>query len=244
MSSYKKRKYTKQKYTPFTKETKYFDVALEDDMVNQGGSWTNTELSTTDRVDNTGTAIAAYAFQALIPSAQGSGYGEVLGNKYLLKYIRVRGDLTSVAKQDQADVPKSTVCRLVLVLDKMARGAQAQGEDLFTDWGAVRANVHSFLAMGNNPGRFKILADKQFVINGTNAATDDTNKCSITNGTVNFSFFWKPKTALVVTLKGGTGSTPGITELAGHNIFLVALSTDSAASKLVVNACSRTYYSE
>lgn len=244
MSSYKRRKYTQQKYAPFTKETKYFDVAIEDNNIRQSSTWTATELSTDKRVDNTGTGIAAYASNTLIPSAQGSGYGEIIGNKYLLKYLRVRGDITCLLNQDQADVAKSIVGRIILVLDKQAQGGQAQGEEIFTDWGGAGSTVHAFLAMGLNPNRFKILADKQFIFNMTNAATDDTNKCSVTGATQSFSLFWKPKTALLVQLKGATGSTPAVTELAGNNIFMLALATGAVADNIQLNACSRAYYSE
>lgn len=248
MSYYNKRRKhnQRQQITNFAKETKYFDTSIEDELINNGSTgWVSTELPTTQRVDENGTTITAYAENTLIPSATGTGYGQVIGNHYNLKHIRIRGFIKTLIDSDQVDVHPSLIVRLVLILDTQPNGAQAQGEDIFTDFVNSNSNVHTFLAMGDNPGRFRILQDRRIVLQGTNTAADNTGpiRHSHCGEGQDFSIHWKPKETMHVRLKGATGSTPGITELSNANIFLLALQS-GVTNQVRISACCRAYYCE
>jgi len=175
----------------------------------------------------------------LIPSAIGAGYGQVVGSKYRLKKIRARGSVFNVVTSDAVDVIRASFIRIVLVLDTRPNGAQAQGEEVFTDMGTAAQNQWSFLAMGaGQAGRFKILKDFFCVLQPASAGTDGANTNSVVSQGQTWSFTWKPKVPLEVLLKANS-STPTVASLSSANIFLLA-HTDVTSS--TVNGCARAYY--
>ena len=91
-------------------ETKYFDTSFNVPIVGASGNWTSTEVACDAYVDADG-STAAYTASALIPSAIGSGYGQVDGNRYKLKKIRARGQITRAPSSDQADMNVGTPIR-------------------------------------------------------------------------------------------------------------------------------------
>lgn len=223
---------------PFDAETKYFDTS-QTQIVASAGDWTGSEVPSTNYVQSDGTTVGAYTDSALIPSAIGAGYGQVVGSKYRIKKVRVRGEVTSSAAQDQADVLGPCSVRVVLVMDTRPNGSQAQGEEVFSDMGTAAQCNYSFLAMGaGQAGRFRILADKVLQLQPGSAGTDGTN----TNSTVRqgrlFKFSWKPRVPYEVMLKANS-STPAVASLSSCNIFLLA---HSSATNPTINSCCRTYY--
>lgn len=77
----------------------------------------------TNYIQSDGTTLGAYTDSALIPSAVGAGYGQVVGSKYMLHKIRVRGQVFPAVNSDQADVPPMASVRVVLVQDLRPNGA-------------------------------------------------------------------------------------------------------------------------
>jgi len=225
-------------YMPTAEETKYFDTS-QSQTVSNAADWTGSEVPSTNYVQSDGTTVGAYTDAALIPSAIGAGYGQVNGSKYRIKKIRCRGIVTSVAASDNNDVGAPAGVRLVLVQDTRPNGAQAQGEEVFTDMGGASQCNFSFLAMGaGQAGRFRILKDQFITLNPAIAATDGANTNSFSREGCMFSFTWKPKTPPEVLLKANS-STPTVASLSSMNVFLLA-HTDSAA--IAIQACTRTYY--
>jgi len=225
-------------YMPTADETKYFDTS-QSQAVSSAADWTGSEVPSTNYVQSDGTTVGAYTDAALIPSAIGAGYGQVNGSKYRIKKIRVRGIVTSTPAADNNDVGAPAGVRVVLVQDTRPNGAQAQGEEVFTDMGGASQCNFSFLAMGaGQAGRFRILKDQFIVLNPAVAATDGNNTNSFSRNGEMFSFTWKPKVSPEVLLKANS-STPTVASLSSMNVFLLAHS-DSAA--ITIQACSRTYY--
>ncbi len=225
-------------------ETKYFDVAINAHVIATAGDWTGTEVPCDNFITNDGATVGAYTSSALNPSAVGTGYGEIIGTRYRLKKIRVKGQLHPAGAADQADVEAGRVTRLVLVMDINPDGAQAQGETIFTDFAADGANVSSYLNMGTSAGKFRVLKDIRVVHNPGTAATDHATNSSTNSNVLDtqiFSFVWAPRKPLVVTLKA-SASTPATAQLQNCNIFLLAL-TD-ASQVVTISAVSRTYYCE
>lgn len=220
-------------------ETKYFDVSCDAVVIGTADSWAGTEVAMENFIQNDGTTVGAYTDSALIPSAVGTGYGEIIGTRYRLKQIRVRGVIRPDLASDQADVPLGAVTRLVLVMDTNCNATQAQGENIFTDFATDIANVNSFLNMGSTAGKFRILKDIRFVHNSTAHFNDAAATGSICQDAQLFSFSWRPKTPLVVTL-AASSSTPNTAQLQSHNIFLLALHSSSISS--TISLCSRAYY--
>jgi len=219
-------------------ETKYFDTSFTQTLA-AAADWTGTEVPCTNYIQSDGTTVGAYTDSALVPSAVGAGYGQVVGSKYMLKRIRVRGVLAGSVFSDQADVPGPLTARICLVQDTRPNGAQAQGEEVFTDMGSATQCNFSFLAMGAGQGsRFRILADETIVLQPGPAGTDGANTLSITRNGKEFAMTWAPKQPLQVFLKANS-STPTVASLSNNNIFLLAHGTSAAA---VISGVARCYY--
>lgn len=132
-------------------ETKYFDVGIQTTVTTAGTTWADTEVFADNYVNSSGTP-AAYTDAALIPSAQGSGYGQINGNRYKLKKIRVRGNIYAAPLVDQNDAPYPVTARLLLIMDTQPNGTQAQGETIMQDFGAAGENIHAFKAVSSASG--------------------------------------------------------------------------------------------
>jgi len=221
-------------------ETKYFDTSFSATIAS-AADWTGTEIPCSNYIQNDGTTVGAYTDSALIPSAVGAGYGQVTGSKYYLKKIRVRGDVQPGAVSDQADMLGGRSVRIVLVHDTQPNGAQAQGEDIFTDLGNAAQCNYSFLAMGAGAGgRFRILADEIVHIQPATAGTDGSNTNSLAWTTASFSFAYKPNKPIQVMLKANS-STPNVASLSNNNIFLLA-HTSSTSPPVTLQGAARCYY--
>ncbi|ANN22661.1 capsid protein [Circular ssDNA virus sp.] len=199
-------------YAPTPGETKYFDTSFSQ-TISAAADWSGSEVPCTNYIQSDGTTVGAYTDSALIPSSVGAGYGQVVGSKFFLKKLRVRGNVASAVGSDQADVPLPQSCRLTLVQDTRPNGAQAQGEEVFTDMGAISQVHHSFLAMGAGQGsRFRILSDEFVDLQPAVAGTDGTNTNSVSRTGYTFSMVYKPKKPIQVFLKANS-STPTIASL-------------------------------
>ncbi len=225
-------------------ETKYFDCGINTAVTWSGASWADSEVPCDNFVNSSGTA-AAYTDSALVPSAVGSGYGQVNGNRYKLKKIRVRGNLSTAVRVDQADVQAPLMTRLLLVMDMQPNGAQAQGEDIIQDMGAGGENLFSFKRVASTSGRFRILKDHFVILQPGYTATDHATNSS-TNSNVlyseNFSFQYQPKTPILCNIKSGN-ATPTVAGLVNCNIFmLLASNTSTSAVACTIVGSSRAYY--
>jgi len=231
--------YQRQARAP--QETKYFDVSL----IGVGGfaaDWTGTEMPCTNYIQSDGTTLGAYTDSALIPSAAGSGYGQVNGSKYYLKKIRVKGQVTVPVQSDSTDCQSARTVRCVLVHDQQPNGAQAQGEDVFQDMGTATQNQFNFLAMGSgNGGRFRILKDETFVLENNVAGTDGSNTNSLGFQTAVFNWAYKPTKPIQVNIKPNS-TTPTTASLANHNIFILCHSNVGTGAGPAFTAVSRAYY--
>jgi len=221
-------------------ETKYFDTTFTAN-VDTAADWATAGVAMTSYVNADGSTVSAYTDKALIPSAVGSGYGQVVGTKYALKKIHVRGELYGTAAADQADVVPGTSVRVVLVHDTQPNGAQATGDLVFTDLGNARQCNFSFLAMGaGGNGRFRILKDKTYLLQPGLAGTDGASTNSVICSNGKFNFMYKPKKPINVRIKA-SGATPAIAQLTDSNIFLMAHAS-TAVNAPVIAGAARAYY--
>lgn len=221
-------------------ETKYFDTAFSQTIAS-AADWTGTEVPATVYIASDGTTVTAYTDSALIPSAIGAGYGQVNGSKYFLKKLRVKGAVIPDRLSDQADVASAGSLRVVVVMDTQPNGAQAQGENVYTDMGNATANNFSFLAMAAGAGgRFQILKDKIYVIQPGMAATDGASTNSNVRNAIPFKFNYNFKKPFQVMLKANS-STPTVASLSNCNIFILAHTDLPSVS---ITGCSRAYYQD
>lgn len=223
-------------------ETKYFDVGINDTVTWAGADWANSEVPCDNYINSSGTA-AAYTDSCLVPTANGSAYGQVEGNKYHLKKLRVRGSLTVSVITGAATLGYPANVRLMLIQDTQANGAQAQGEDVMQDLGAAGENLYSFQRVSANLGKFKILKDEFFdlkVTAGANNASAST--VSSTFDPVHFSFQYVPNSPIPMTIKSGN-ATPSVSGIINNNFFLLlACNIGGTASACAIRGASRCYY--
>jgi len=221
-------------------ETKYFDTSFTA-AVAFGANWEGTEVPMEQYIKSDGTTLDPYTDSAIIPSAIGAGYGQVQGSKYFLKKVRVKGELLCGAIADQGDMVGSRTVRVVLVHDTQPNGAQAQGENVFTDMGSAGQCNYSFLAMAaGGGGRFRILADKVILLQPATAGTDGTNTNSLGFNGSKFKFDYTPKQPIGVMLKANS-ATPTVASLSNTNIFMLAHASGQNPGITILGA-ARAYY--
>lgn len=227
---------------PIPQDTKYFDTSFSQ-AVSSAADWTGSEVPCTNYLQSDGATVGAYTDSAFIPSAIGAGYGQVNNNKYFIKKLRVRGFLTSTITSDAADVPVPNNVRLTLVMDKQPNGAQAQGENVFTDMGTSFQAHHSFLAVAAGAGgRFQVLKDKFFTLQPAAAGTDGASTNSTVRTGVSFKFNCNFNKPLQVQLKANS-AVPTVASLSNYNIFLLAHSIQAGGTPQI-DGCARCYFTD
>lgn len=222
-------------------ETKYFDTFFSQ-SVDASADWATTVVAMTSYMNADGSTVSAYTDGALIPSAIGSGYGQVVGNKYVLKKLKCRGEVVPAVVSDAADMTSPTTVRVVLVQDTQPNGAQATGNQLFTDWGSNSQCNYSYQSISSgNGGRFRVLYDRIYQLQPAVAGTDGANTNSVMNNAVKFSFVKTWKNGLKTVIKSGA-STPAVASLSDNNIYLLAHAGGGATCTIRGNA--RASYSD
>ncbi len=222
-------------------ETKYFDTGIQSVVTWTGTDWSASEVPCDNFVNSSGTA-AAYTDSCLVPTAVGSGYGQVNGNRYKLKKIRVRGSLSLAVQADQADMLPPTFVRVMLIHDEQPNGAQAQGEDIMQDIGATGENLYSFKRVASTSGRFRVLKDEFVTLQPATAGTDAANTNSLMWSGSQFSFQYQPNVPILVNIKSGN-ATPTVAGTINCNFFMLVGAVRSAAAiGVIVSAATRCYY--
>lgn len=219
-------------------ETKYFDTGINVAVTSGSADWTASEVPCDNFVNSSGTA-AAYTDSCLVPTAVGSGYGQVIANRYKLKHIRLRGDITRAVDNDSGTMQNGTAIRIMLVMDTQPNGLQAQGEDVMQDVGAGET-IYSYQRIADAGNRFRVLKDKIIQMDNIVAGTDGSNTNSLGFRRASFRFQWKPKVPLAVNIKSGN-ATPTIAGAINCNIFLLLMTGGQA---ITIKAATRAYYCE
>jgi len=230
-NSYQNRPYQGVNVQP---EVKYFDVCGNPAIANTA-DWTGTEVVCSNYLKDDGVDFSAgYTDAALIPSANGPGYGEILGKRYQIVKLCVQGSVTIDQEEDDPDRITGVSSRLVLVMDKKAGGSQLQGEQVFDDPGIVDILVHAFPQQGQVTNRFEILEDVRFV---HDVSTNPPSNVKTGWHRKHFSFVYVPPKPLIVNVLT-SGATPAIGQLKDINIFMLHRATEPSH----VAFCSRCYY--
>lgn len=217
-------------YSPATRmrpEMKYFDTSYNAVSLSSGNDWSAAVLSASNYMNADGSTISAYSLAPMIPSAVGSSYGQVVGNKYMIRKLKVRGFLRpDITNGGVADTGVDCRSRLVMLMDKQPNGTQSQPTDIFTDWGSNFNNLDSFQAVGTaGMSRYRVLYDRTFVhhVEAVNSATGDTTYSAIP---IKISKTFKK--GIVVNIRSNS-SVPAMASLYDCNIFLVGLTYNESA---------------
>lgn len=234
-------------YSPvssFRPEVKYFDCAFAVTTSSQS-AWTNLYVPMTSYMNADGSTVSAYTAAAIIPSAIGNGYGQVIGNKYMIKKIKVRGTVRRLTSTLQTATHSPLRWRVMLVMDTQPNGAQVDPATFMTDWGAGSDCLNSFQSISSGSGgRIRILGDRFITCMPTAAANNAAaTTVSLSNEAKQFGFTKTWKKGLKVNIKSGA-STPAVASLSDVNIFLVAFpyAEDAATNQCVIEGSTRCSY--
>jgi len=203
-------------------EVKFFDTAGTN-AVAATADWTGTEIPCDNYIQSDGTTLGAYTDSALIPSANGPGYGQVLGGKYRILKVRFRAILSIDASAAAADPPNAAIMsRVAMVMDLKAGGAQLQGEQVFTDMGPVADCCMSFQQQGQATDRYRILKDEVNMHQVAALGSEfDASSFTPSYQSKYISWVYTPKKPLIVNCLT-SGATPGVAQLKDINIFILA----------------------
>lgn len=231
---------------PWPKETKYFDCQF-DGSISSAANWATAVVSMAQYMSADGSTPAAYTAAAVIPSAVGSGYGQVIGNKYVLKQLRVRGTVICPPNAPGSALAVPSRVRFLVVMDTQANGAQASAADFMTDWGSAAEMLDSYMSISSGSGgRFNILHDERMLFDPTAMVYNTTTGLigSSWQGKL-FDFKHRWTKGIPVVIKGG-GATPAIAQLSGVNIFLVCVSYNetAGAQSLLIRGMTRCSYED
>lgn len=223
-------------------EVKYFDTSF-DETLSSANDWGLSTLLEPATYINSSGAVAAYTGGAsLIPSAVGSGYGEVVGNSYVIKRIKVRGVLYPGTNNTADAVRGGNAVRMILVQDMQPNGAQAAPSTFLTDFGVGSQNISCFMSIASGTGgRFRFLWDKIIELPASTSAVSAPPNIN-TGGqlkVVEFEKTWKR--GLRVFIKGG-GTSPGVANLSNCNLFLVAQNSNTGVQTVSWRGCTRCSY--
>jgi len=219
---------------------KYFDTAIQDTL-STNASWTATEIVCASYIEANGTTVSAYTDSSLNPSAQGVGYGQVTNQRYFIEKIRIKGHIEPDVTTAAASTSGAGVVRIALVIDQNCAGVQAQGENVFTDWGDSTLVNHSFQQTGQiTARRYRVVKDFTFIMNITSAVNNaSASTVSYGRREIPFSFMYKPKQPIEVNLLAGV-TTPATSSLQDVNMFLLGHSNVGCD----IIAVSRCYFTD
>jgi len=166
-----------------------------------------------------------YTLCALIPSAQGGGYGEVTGTSYTIWGIQVK------IYQDghfngQTYPAGDTLYRWLLVLDTGPHGVQEGGKNVMVDWYGYSFPTELMCPpLLSEEGRFQILDELTWVASMASCTPVHEDFASGVWSDCKGKYFIlerKWPQGLPVKIKGGY-STPHMAALTDKNIFLMGV---------------------
>lgn len=220
-------------------ETKYFDAGINADLTVATGVWTGSEVQCVNFINSDG-ITAAYSGTSLLPSEGGSGYGQVNGNRFHLKKIRVRGSISADASAAAVTPGTGLAYRIMLIHDSAPNGAQAQGEVIMQDIGTDHT-LWSFKNMAGSGSRFRILKDQLGILPATTVVDTTSSTGRTAFGTAEFSFQYQPTVPLNISVKSNASADPTVANLVDGNIFLLF---HSNGKPMTIHAVSRAYYAD
>lgn len=202
-----------------------------------GTAWAN--LGCDEYINNGGTTVAAYTDACLIPSARGSGYGEIQVGKYNLLGVDVRVFVEPSGNNTQnADI----LCRFALIEDMAPNLGTPSGPYGFQDWSDEQSTLQSFPAWGAAANaRYRVLDEWMGLMTYIPWVAGGVAVNSISGKVCELKYRW-PQARLVGTKVGSDAATPSIAKLSNCNVFLAAIRTTVTGSTLNYYFTARAYY--
>ncbi len=216
-------------------EMKYYDTELTDTVINASADWTATEFN--PDVPN--------ATSTLVAPAVGSAINQRIGREVKLYKLNINYTIHCPQQTGITSADAGCQVRIMVVQDMQTNAAQAQGEDIMQQ--PVTANSRhpplSFMSL-KNLGRFKVLKDKNVILQNPNSAATSTTANNAQMGLVHvgkmhFTF----KTPISVRFNATNTANGAIADIVDNSFCVYATcNTAELVPTLVFQA--RAYYKE
>ena len=185
--------------------------------------WTTTTV-------NLGAAAVATPLSLFVPTV-GSALNQRIGRSVLVRKIKVHGQITAAATGTglaayEPYLPQKV--RLMLVQDSQTNAAQMTAAQLMNDAGAADTTINSY-QNPNNFGRFRVLKDKDILIQDPNFTTEYEPETPFagyarTNGLIrNFKFNINFKVPVKVQFNATNGGT--VLDIVDNSFHMIAACT-------------------
>ncbi len=195
-------------------EMKYFDTTKAAASISApSASWAGTEIDPA-------------TFLTFCVPVKGTGINERIGRQINIHKIKIRALINVAFQANQTAADSATAIRYLLYVDQQTNAAQVQGETLMDAPGtsAPSNNMCTFQNL-DSLGRFRVLKDKQLVMQNPSISWDGTNvEQSGLSRLVKISHtFRKPLNVHFNETNGGT-----IADIVDNSIHMLAVSSSTA----------------
>lgn len=205
-------------------ERKYFDTQLTGAaLVDCSSSWSGAEVDPT-------------TLNTLFCPSTGSDFNNRDGRKVHVTSIRIRGRIVCTNQADQTAADPSTMCRVILVMDKQTNATQLSAEDVISS-GSGSEMTDGFQNPANF-GRFRVLRDKRMILQNPAISYDGTNIeqngiSRLFQFTVNFR---RPMAIHFNSTNGGT-----VADIIDNSFHLIAGCTHQGLAPSIQYKCRVTF---
>ncbi|AUM61895.1 capsid [uncultured virus] len=226
-----------------TGEMKYFDCYKTTTAVGVvTTTWPAGAMTDPTTTVNLGAAAVATP-QCLFAPTVGSGLNQRIGRSVLVRKIKIHGQITAAASAQALSawepyLPQKV--RLLVVQDQQTNAAQMTAAQLMNDAGAADTTINSY-QNPNNFGRFRVLKDKDILIQDPNFVTEyppEDTPYSRTNGLIrNFKIAINFKVPIKVQFNATNGGT--VADIVDNSFHVLCACTGVSTN----NPPSISYYS-
>lgn len=206
-------------------EMKYFDTAVSNRTVNSVAAWTGTTLDPT-------------TFNTLCVPVVGAAYNQRIGKEINIIKLKIRGQFV-LKNADPANAVGPVVIRYGIFQDMQTNATQADGNLVMTPTTTAEQAPHTFQNI-DNFGRFKVLKDKQGVIQDPNMVGTE-NVHDINGKTVCFKMTLKFHKPIQVRFNQTNGGS--VADIIDNSLHFFA-NSNKADGQLVVHYLCRVCFKE
>jgi len=205
-------------------EMKYFDTELGATVIAETNDWTGTELDPT-------------TFNTLFAPTVGSAINQRIGKACKVHKIKMRFQVDAPQQTNQTNADPAANCRIIVYQDKQTNAAQAQGENVMTGGTTDATGMLQFQNI-NNFGRFRVLFDKNFVLQNPNMSYDGTNveQCGLAK---TFKFTKKFKRPVQVRFNNTNGGS--VADIVDNSWHVIGLTDNDDLAPRLMYACRVCY---
>ena len=208
-------------------EMKYFDTAGTNKPVAAIANWANTTLDPS-------------TINTLCAPTVGAAYNQRIGKEINVLKIRIRGQFSWSYAENYTTGVQPAVIRYGIFQDMQTNATQADGNLVMTPTSTAAQAPFTFQNI-DNFGRFKVLKDKQCIIQDPNMTGTDAGHD--TNGkTMTFKMTLKFRKPIQVRFNQTNGGT--IADIIDNSLHFFANSNFTGTYQPVVNYLCRVCYKE